>query len=437
MPEVDNKKQNNQNSPFGTFDWSKTYGEAANKPKDISSDMWTPISTGIPVQGTQSSLLRDEQNESGPAQRSTSAKHNNPAKRPEQKKKQKKGKNYSKTREEKKPVRKPVVSGTRDHPVSKEPINSKPVKKKKVSKEEIERRQQKFIAEREKRAIINDHRRYEKSKEDYRTKISNGHSSNDVRRRKAKKKKRNKKLIAGILVFAIILIAGICAGVYFYMYGAPVQKVLVEGKSSYSNAEIINASGIQTGTGMLQIREKAVNNAVTNKLPYIKNVKVDYQFPDTVSLEITQTTEKFLISGKKGYICVDADGKIVSLKKKKLKDGQFKLNGFESQTAIEGEDYIPENGNKEKFEIAKQIAALLEENKIEKTNVIYLEDLNNIIVEYNSRINIYVGGADRLSEKLGLASKVILQEVGENSTGYIEARYENRVFYKEGSKTIS
>lgn len=427
---MDNKKQNKGNSPFGTFDWSNTYSESSNKPKDITSDMWTPISTGVPVNGTQGSLLKDKQNEAGSAKKSSAKDKKTPPKKPTAQKKQK-GKVTVKQKVQIPQKQRPVVSGTR-----KQPPKTEPSKKRMVSKEELERRQQKFIAEREKRAIINDKRRFEKSREDFHTKLSSGHSSNDVRRRKAIKKKRSKKLVAIILVCSIMLVAAAVAAIYFYMYGAPVQTILVEGKSAYSNAEIIDASGILTGNSMLQIREKNVNKAICVKLPYIKEVNVDYRLPDTVSLEVTPTSEKFLITGTKGYICVDSDSKILSLKKKKLKEGQYKLNGFEEQTVIAGQDYKPESKNKDRFKAATEIVSILEENKLEKANVLFLEDLHNIIIEYDSRINIYIGDTDKLTNKLTLAAKVLQQDISEDSTGYLEARFDNRIFFKEGSKTI-
>lgn len=46
VPKVDNSKNSNADRPFGTFDWTNLSPEQVNKPKDITSDMWTPISAG-------------------------------------------------------------------------------------------------------------------------------------------------------------------------------------------------------------------------------------------------------------------------------------------------------------------------------------------------------------------------------------------------------
>ena len=67
---MDDNNQNKTN-PFGAY----RYGDGGpNRPRDISSDLWTPISTGVPMQGTHK--LQDE-NETPPAPQ--------PVKKPRQK----------------------------------------------------------------------------------------------------------------------------------------------------------------------------------------------------------------------------------------------------------------------------------------------------------------------------------------------------------------
>ena len=59
---MDDNNQNKTN-PFGAY----RYGDGGpNRPRDISSDLWTPISTGVPMPGT--GKLQDE-NETPPAAR--------------------------------------------------------------------------------------------------------------------------------------------------------------------------------------------------------------------------------------------------------------------------------------------------------------------------------------------------------------------------------
>ena len=128
---------------------------------------------------------------------------------------------------------------------------------------------------------------------------------------------------------------------------------------------------------------------------------------------------------------------MLSLKKKKVKDGQFRLEGFEWQNALEGSVYTPENENVQRFETAKQIVQELEKNELTAANVLQLETLHPLIIQYDGRINIYLNGTDQLSEKINLVAGILKNEISQNSQGYIDARFEGRAFFNEGSMSIT
>ena len=186
---------------------------------------------------------------------------------------------------------------------------------------------------------------------------------------------------------------------------------------------------------MLSVREKTVNDAVTGALPYIKDVQVDYQFPDTLVLNVTPTQEKYLISNGTGFICLDADGKVLSLNKKKLTDGRYLAEGFEEQAAETGKTYVPTENNLPKYEKVKEIVAVLEKSGRFTKGVIDVTDLGNVNVIYDSRINIYLGSCDKLESQLEFAMNIIEkdQDIINGQTGYIETRYEGQATFKPGS----
>ena len=299
-----------------------------------------------------------------------------------------------------------------------------------------EQRRAQQTRQREQREYVNDERRFERDHAYFEKGQSNGHSRDEIRRQKAKRKRRNKKLRAVLTVVIVMLVAGLCALVYCFAYGAPIHKINVSGKSTYSNEEIIDASGVEIGDNMLRIRKGEVSRSICEDLPYIASVKVEFKLPDTLQLKVTQAKEKYLIVGKGSYLCLDENGKVLSLKKKKAKEGQYRIEGFEQQTAREGEIYEPNENNAERYEAAKKLAAQLEKNELTKANLLQLGDLNRILVQYDGRINIYLSGTEKLEEKIALVAGVIKNQISQSSKGYIDARFEGRVFFNEGTMTI-
>lgn len=396
----------NQNNPFGAYGLDES---KINRPRDITSDLWTPISTGVPA--APPPKLRDE-NEA-PAQPEPQQK---PArKRPAQKK--------TAAKKRKQPQKKPAKTTPQDDTMTRPVLNEQP-------------RRTRQPADRSRRVQQSDNRQYQRSLQHYTSARSAGHSSDDIRRQKAKRKRRNRRLIAVATVAGVMLLAGIIALIYCYAYGFPIAKISVTGKSNYTNEQIIDASGVRVGDNMLRIHTKDVSRTVCAVLPYISAVKVEYKLPDTLNLRVTQTQEKYLIVGKQHYICLSEAGKVLSLKKKKAKAGQYRLEGFDQQDAREGAMYEPEGDNAARYEAAKILIRELEKCELTEANVLRLSDLHLIELQYDGRINIYLNGTDDAEEKIALIAGIIKNEIPANSQGYIDGRFADRAFFNQGSMTL-
>ena len=421
---MDDNNQNRTN-PFGAY---QSNDGGLNRPRDISSDLWTPISTGVPLQ--RAGKLKDE-NETPPAARSQQAQTRKPSQTKGSRAKSKsaaKKKTAAKKTTAKKPAAKQTQpSAAADRPV----VRSQPQQKRPADAGRSRQQQQ-----REQRVRKNDERQYERDRAHYETERSAGRSSDDIRRAKARRKRRNKKLRAVITVAAVMVVAAVAALVYCYAYGAPIAKITVSGKTDYTNEEIIAACGVEIGDNMLRVRSRDVSKTLSAALPYIQSAKVDYKLPDTLVVKVTQTKEKYLIVGKKSYLCLSEEGKVLSLKKKKLKDGQYRLEGFDWQNALEGSMYTPEGENVQRYDAAKAIVQALEDNDLTGANILQLSSLHPLVIQYEGRINIYLNGTDDLHEKISLVAGILKNEISQSSKGYIDARFEGRAFFNEGSMSI-
>ena len=403
---MDQKNQNN-NSPFGSY----RYGtDEPNRRYGSSNETWTPISTGVPVQ-TPPKL--QDQNEAPRTRQQTGTRQTQQRQTQQRKSQQKtarKPSNGKNTRQQSAASQRPVVRDTQRR-----------------SQAPLQRTQRSYNSEQ--RRLERDHASFEKEQ-------TNGLSRAELRARAAKKKKLRRQVRIAITVIVVMLLAGICALVYCIAYGAPINKINVTGKTTYSNEQIIDASGIQTGDNMLRIRKSEVSRTICEELPYVSSVKVEFKLPDTLVLKVTQAQEKYLIVGKGGYLGLDENGKVLSLKKKKAKEGQYRLEGFDQQTAREGDIYKPENDNVKRFEAAKTLVEQLEKNELKKANLLQLGDLSRIVIQYDGRINIYLSGTSDAESKIALVAGVIKDQISEYSKGYIDARFAGRVFLNEGSMTI-
>ena len=421
-----------RNNPFGGYD-ERNAGRTV---QNVTSSMWEPISAGPSLQKDTPVRKRPEQTKST-APKSTRS--------PSQKKTQPKksadvtadrisegGKKTDKSTQKKKNTKntnKPEKKKTQTK--EKRAVGSKSREPKGRDTRSISEREEQLRLQKEKKRA----RERAKSREKAREKSRQGVSYDEMRKKKSRATRLRAKIIACVTVFAAVAVVALGLGIYAYQKGAPVVVININGESPYKNERITETAGIYEGINMLSVREKAVNEALTKGLPYIKEVQVDYQFPDTLNLNITSTQERLLISGTNGYICLDRDGKVLSLKKKKLAEGRYLVEGLEEQAAVTGEAFVPSENNKEKYEKAVMIASVLEESGKFTKGVINVADLKDITVVYDSRINIYLGDCSRLEVQLESAVNVIErdEDIINGQTGYIETRFEGQTTFKLGS----
>lgn len=417
---VDNENKNNPNRPFSTFDWSNLTDEHISRPKDVTSDMWTPISTGKPQPDRRPSgnLVDRQKSVKSTAKGSGGAKNKNSASRSKSTRPPQKNRPQTAGASQKKSA----------HPAK----QKKPAPQESARRSAAKEKREQLEKARERRAYENEKRQYEKASESYNRQRYRGSSREELSKKRAKKKRRSKSFYAVTITAGILLAAVTATLVYCFAVGSPIAAIEVSGKSAYSSGEVISACGVVTGENIFTVSEKKVNAVLCRALPYIGSVKLKRNFPDKLVLVVTPTSEKYLIANKNSYICLDKNGKILSAKKQKVRDGVYRLDGFKGQSVQPGESYTPCKEDEKRFESAKRIVAALEGASIKKANVIKLDSADNIIVVYDSRFNIYLGSADNAEDKLSLAAKVIKSSVTNNNTGYIDVRYDSRAYFNEG-----
>ena len=410
------ENNNNFSHPFGA-----PTGDSPNRPLDITSDLWTPISTGVPMQGT--ALLNDAQSTAEPPEPQPEEQ----PRRSEKKKKKEKPKKKEKQKAKK-------TQKTKEHREADAEPEEK-VRRTALVASRAQEQLRKTAEERERRTALQQQKRARRSQEEFERRRREGDSGDEIRRGKARRKRKRKRLTAVLTVAAVLVIAGFALLIYALTVGAPIGKIAVSGESVYTREEIIQASGIMTGDNMFRVHNKSMNRRLCTALPYVGSVKVKYQLPDTLELAVTATKDRFLISGKSAFLCVDENRKILSLKKKKPLDGQFRLDGFDSAEGQIGAEYTPQGDDVERFEDAQQIVSGLLENGLEKANIINLADRQNIIIRYDGRINIYLGEAKNLSVRLRAAAATLRDHVSDNTIGYLEISNTGTEFLYEGSMT--
>lgn len=271
-----------------------------------------------------------------------------------------------------------------------------------------------------------------RSREDYRRRSREGENHDEISRDRNANKRRKMALKNAAPIAVVVAFVLFFMGIYCYNRGALIENIIIDGSSIYSAEEIYEAAGILKGKNMLSLRESKVKKDLTTKLPYIKDVKLERGLPDTVTLTIISTADKYIISGDTLNLTLDTDGKVVSTMKQPLSEGLYRIDGFEYQDYSEGDTYKPNESNKERYELMQKIVAGFDRSGVVSSAVIELRDTENVRVIYKDRIAVYLGDCKNLEEQIPYASGIIAQVDARGLGGYIDMRFEPAPFMPGG-----
>ncbi len=400
------------------------------QPKNLTSDMWEPITTTnnysayTPERPTprQENRYSDEARHSERRQQSVkpvgetgerSRSSQNKSKKSDFSDKKIKENSKAKSKQQQVPEkesRRPISSG--------KAVKEKPVKQKKTMSQ---------------RQHVSAEKKRQKTNLAYVRMIKSGKTPDEARLIINRRKIRSRKIktlssVGFFLVFALCFLIS-----FSYFRGAEIKEIEFGGDEVYSQTEILEAGNIAVGQNMLTVNEKKLNRDITKSLPFVSRIDVDYKLPDVLALNVVSTKEQLILKCDRKYICIDSEGKVVSDKKKKLAEGQFLVQGMLEQEYIVGEPFEVSEENKERYNIACEFAKAAEMADTLNYGVLDLKDTDNIIFTYRSKVRIYFGDSSNLSGKLESAIGIFNGSDVGDKTGYINLKYDIGAYFMEGT----
>ena len=129
------------------------------------------------------------------------------------------------------------------------------------------------------------------------------------RESKRKKKKRRKKR-PFLTLFIIVLVA---VGAVLLLRSAlfSVTDIQVEGNRYYTPSQVIELSGIQTGSNLIfDVKPRAAAKKLLQS-PYIKNAKVERVLMGNVVITLEERVEYAAVEYGGSYVIIDTDGTVL------------------------------------------------------------------------------------------------------------------------------
>lgn len=138
--------------------------------------------------------------------------------------------------------------------------------------------------------------------------------------RRNRTKKRFARFLYTLLFAAIVIIFLIICLNFFFR----VEKIEVVGTARYSADEIISLSDISPGVSIFSVSGKDLAG-VTEKLAYIKNLRVVRKFPDTVVITVTEDEPWYYTELYGEYFILSDEFRVLERVAQKPDGGEYKL----------------------------------------------------------------------------------------------------------------
>lgn len=238
-------------------------------------------------------------------------------------------------------------------------------------------------------------------------------------KQKKKAKHRTRRRISPdawkkIVIMAAVIVAVIVSMVIFFR----VRTVQVEGNRYYSAQEIIDAASVMDGDNLLTLSRGEIAGNVIAKLPYIKNVRVTRQLPDSVVLRVTEYESTYAIKDTNGdYYLITAAGKATEQLGERDARSHIVVEEMTIFPPTIGEVVMPTCAEGKKAEAKLRLSALLqllqeiENAELSKYVVsVQVPSAYQLSLWYGDRFEVRLGNRDKLAYKLEFLKVVISQQ---------------------------
>ncbi|MBO5408624.1 MAG: FtsQ-type POTRA domain-containing protein [Clostridia bacterium] len=229
-------------------------------------------------------------------------------------------------------------------------------------------------------------------------------------------------VLVNLFLIALIVAVGLLTPAFY------IKEVTVTGTQHLTPAKVIDAANLQVGKNIFTFRKQTVEDSISS-LSFIQNVNVIREYPDKVSIVISECSPMAqVLCGESLYIVIDETGKILDTTSESAKYGVPVIEGvFVEQFEVGN---IISTRQTDSFEQLLLIAKELSENNmIDMVAKLSLED-SEIFLTFQSGIRCDIGNGNNSSYKIRFIREVISQ-LPAGKTGTVEFIDEYKAVFKE------
>lgn len=206
--------------------------------------------------------------------------------------------------------------------------------------------------------------------------------------RKHRRRRRRRGSLGPLLrVLSVLLMAvAIVAALTLFF---KVNQVSVSGNERYSAQEIIEVSGVEQGDNLILMDKYRIAEKLYTKLPYITEVRINRQFPDTLLVEVVETKAVAVIKGGSSNWLMDSNGKLLEVIGSAATKQYLSLEGLSAvDPAISGKLKLSEESPISTDRLLELLSELAQRDMLGKVSKLDASDPDQLVFSYDDRFQV-------------------------------------------------
>lgn len=243
-----------------------------------------------------------------------------------------------------------------------------------------------------------------------------------ARRRHSGRRRRGSLSFLYKLLSMLVICGAIVAALTLFFR---VNTVVVSGQQRYTQQQILDASGIQTGDNLFLLNKYDVANQIIGELPYIETIRINRKLPDTLLVEVQECSAVLAVVQENNAWLVSPTGKIVDRKAAAAADQYPIIDGCTLLSPSVGSSLALGTEYARKQEgLLSLLGQLDQEGLMDQVDAVHLGEADVLTMDYAGRFQVEMHYHTDYSRDIRALLKTI-EKLETNETGTIELTWDD------------
>lgn len=219
------------------------------------------------------------------------------------------------------------------------------------------------------------------------------------KRRSRRRNRRRGSLGPFLRAMSLVLAAVVIVAALTLFF--KVDQIQVGGNVRYTDEEIIAVTEVEQGDNLILLDKFSIKQRLFRELPYVSEVRFSQKLPDTLIVEVTETSAVAAIGGGGAQWLISANGKILEGVTAAAAGDYLQIKGLEAVSpAVSGTLELAEDSQMTGEELLAVLGQLRERGMLSRTGSLDAGDPEKLILRYDERFQVELPYLEDYSFKL-------------------------------------